>query len=79
MSADQTELRELLDFAVRLAHGAGEITLKYFRQSPLTEKKADGSFVTIADREAEAYLRNTISKTFPEDGIVGEEDGEQRG
>ena len=78
MSADQTELRELLDFAVCLAREAGEITLKYFRQSPLTEKKADGSFVTVADREAEAYLRNAISKKFPDDGILGEEEGEQR-
>jgi histidinol-phosphatase len=79
MSADQPELKELLDFAVRLAREAGEITLKYFRQSPLTEKKADGSFVTVADREAESFLRRAISNRFPNDGILGEEAGEHRG
>ena len=79
MSADQTELRELLDFAMCLARQAGEITLKHFRQSPRTDTKADGSFVTVADREAEAFLRDAISKSFPDDGILGEEEGEQRG
>jgi histidinol phosphatase-like enzyme (inositol monophosphatase family) len=79
MSADQSELEELRDFAVRLAREAGEITLKYFRQSPLTEKKADGSFVTVADREAESFLRRAISSRFPNDGILGEEAGEHQG
>jgi len=79
MSADQAELRELLDFAVRLARDAGEITLKYFQRSPKTETKVDGSFVTVADREAEAFLRRTISDRFPNDGILGEEEGEHRG
>jgi histidinol phosphatase-like enzyme (inositol monophosphatase family) len=79
MSADQSELEELRDFAVRLAREAGEITLKYFRQSPLTEKKADGSFVTVADREAESFRRRAISSRFPNDGILGEEAGEHQG
>jgi hypothetical protein len=43
MSTDKTELRELLDFAVDLARGAGEITLKYFRRAPETFTKSDGS------------------------------------
>jgi len=75
MSIDKTELRELLDFAVGLARSAGEITLKYFRQSPETFTKSDGSFVTIADREAEAYLRRAITARYPDDGIFGEEEG----
>src|SRR6266568_3120015 len=79
MSADQTELGELLAFAVSLARDAGEITLKYFQRSPKTETKVDGSFVTVADREAEAYLRRTISDRFPNDGILGEEAGEHQG
>ncbi|HEY6802838.1 MAG TPA: inositol monophosphatase family protein [Pyrinomonadaceae bacterium] len=71
--------KELLDFAVDLARGAGQITLSYFRKDPETSKKADGSFVTIADREAEAYLRKRIQERFPDDGILGEEDGESQG
>jgi histidinol-phosphatase len=73
------ELRELLDFAVDIARGAGDITLKYFRKRPETSLKSDGSFVTIADREAEAYLRNRIYDRFPEDSVLGEEEGELKG
>ena len=74
-----TELKETLDFAVELALAAGDITLKYFRKAPATDKKADGSFVTIADREAEAYLRQRIGERFPDDGLIGEEEGTTEG
>jgi histidinol-phosphatase len=68
-----------LEFAVELARGAGEITLKYFRSKPETTTKTDGSYVTIADREAEAYIRRQIGERFPDDGILGEEEGESHG
>ena len=70
---------ELLEFAVELARGAGDITLKYFRKKPETATKTDGSYVTIADREAEAYIRRQIAERFPDDGILGEEEGESQG
>jgi histidinol phosphatase-like enzyme (inositol monophosphatase family) len=73
------ELNELLEFAVEIARGAGEITLQYFRKQPETSRKSDGSFVTIADRQAESYLRRRIGERFPDDGILGEEEGESRG
>jgi len=73
------ELHELLQFSVEIARAAGDITLKYFRRQPETHKKTDGSFVTIADREAEAYLRNQILERFPDDGVLGEEEGERFG
>ena len=73
------ERKELLDFAVDLARGAGDITLRYFRKQPETSKKSDGSYVTIADREAEEYLRRQIAERFPNDGVLGEEDGETQG
>ena len=75
----ENELNELLEFAVDLARGAGEITLQYFRKKPETSKKSDGSYVTIADREAESYLRKRIFERFPDDGILGEEEGETQG
>jgi histidinol phosphatase-like enzyme (inositol monophosphatase family) len=75
----KTELNELLEFAVDLARGAGEITLQYFRKQPETSTKSDGSYVTIADREAESYLRKRIGERFPDDGILGEEQGELQG
>jgi histidinol phosphatase-like enzyme (inositol monophosphatase family) len=79
LRASEGELKELLEFSVVLARGAGDITLNYFRQQPETSTKSDGSYVTIADREAEAYLRGQINERFPEDGIVGEEEGETEG
>ena len=79
MTANNNELNELLEFAIALARGAGDITLKYFRKGPETSTKADGSYVTIADREAEAYLRRQIAERFPDDGVLGEEEGEHRG
>jgi histidinol-phosphatase len=74
-----TELKDLLGFAVDLARGAGDITLQYFRKQPQTSTKADGSYVTIADREAEEYLRKQIAERFPDDGVLGEEQGESFG
>lgn len=71
-------LNDLLELAVDLAEKAGEITLKYFRGSFAVDRKADGSPVTVADREAEAYIRETIESRFPNDGILGEEFGETR-
>ena len=79
MDTDEKELRQLLDFAVDLARAAGQITLNYFRQSFETATKSDGSFVTVADCEAETFLRGTIAERFPQDAILGEEGGAQEG
>ena len=79
MTAAAAELKELMEFAVDLAHEAGEITLKYFQRTPETQVKSDGSFVTIADREAEAYIRREIERRFPDDAVLGEEEGEKQG
>jgi histidinol-phosphatase len=79
MRIESSELDQLMDFAVKLAQGAGEITLKYYKQAFTPDKKADGSFVTIADREAERYLRTEIEKAYPNDTILGEEEGEKQG
>lgn len=79
MNIPHSELNELLEYAVEIARKAGAITLKYYRKEPATNTKADGSFVTIADREAESYLRQAIAEKFPNDSVLGEEEGETRG
>lgn len=79
MEGRVNELKELLEFAVELGRGAGEITLQYFRKKPETSTKDDGSYVTIADRQAEKYLRRQIAERFPDDGFLGEEEGESTG
>lgn len=71
------EAKQLLDFTVRIAEEAGAITSGYFKKSIAVERKADNSFVTIADREAERHIRARIEKAFPDDGILGEEEGEK--
>ncbi len=73
------ELKELLEFAADIATGAGALTLKYFKTSLQVEKKADGSPVTVADREAESYLRERIARACPDDTILGEEEGTTTG
>lgn len=76
---DGRELERLLSFAVELARGAGRITLRYFRSSLTPEQKADGSFVTQADREAESFIRARLEERFPQDAILGEEEGAHEG
>jgi histidinol phosphatase-like enzyme (inositol monophosphatase family) len=73
------ELQRLLDFSVRIARGAGEIPLRYFRKEFETRLKGKDNFVTQADLEAEQFLRAEINSAFPADAVVGEEGGETGG
>ncbi len=76
----EPELKARLDLALTAAHAAGEITLRYFQRDNFeVEWKQDASPVTVADKESEKYLRAQIAANFPEDGILGEEFGEQPG
>jgi histidinol phosphatase-like enzyme (inositol monophosphatase family) len=79
MAQDASELRSLLDFAVGLAREAGAITYRYFGGSFIVDRKADASFVTQADREAERFIRQAIEEAYPEDSILGEEEGGRTG
>jgi histidinol-phosphatase len=79
MTPDRDERGRLLEFAVRLAHEAGDITTRHFKGSFTVERKADNSFVTAADREAERHLRTAIEEAFPDDAILGEEEGQKVG
>jgi histidinol phosphatase-like enzyme (inositol monophosphatase family) len=79
VTTDADELKKLLDFTVRLAREAGEITRGYYQRACAAERKRDGSFVTAADREAERSVRRSIEAAFPADSILGEEEGERVG
>ncbi len=68
-------LERMLTFARQIAVEAGQITLRYFQQGVAVEHKADESPVTIADREAERYLRAAITAAYPDHAVLGEEDG----
>jgi histidinol phosphatase-like enzyme (inositol monophosphatase family) len=71
-------ITELLDLALSAAREAGDITLQYFKRDLAVQIKADGSPVTIADRNSEEYLRDRIESRFPDHTILGEEFGESR-
>jgi inositol-phosphate phosphatase/L-galactose 1-phosphate phosphatase/histidinol-phosphatase len=61
-----------------LADAAAEVQRRYFRTPISVDTKADESPVTIADREAEAVIRELIAAAFPDHGILGEEHGRER-
>jgi histidinol phosphatase-like enzyme (inositol monophosphatase family) len=64
-----------LALALRLADVAGAAIRPLFRGQWSHERKADRSYVTEADRAAEAAMRKLIEEAFPADGIIGEEYG----
>lgn len=70
----------------RVAHAcadaAAEETLRHFRAVGLTADNKDASAfdpVTEGDRAAEAAIRAVLRAARPEDGILGEEEGETPG
>jgi histidinol phosphatase-like enzyme (inositol monophosphatase family) len=67
---------------IRLVHEladiSGKISLTHFRTPLAVDAKADASPVTIADRDAEAAMRERIARAFPDHGIVGEEHGTEK-
>lgn len=67
-----------ISLAGRLADAAGEVLLHHFRQPLGIMDKPDETPVTIADREAEARMRELVAEHFPEHGVVGEEHGAER-
>ncbi|MCA9839840.1 MAG: inositol monophosphatase family protein [Trueperaceae bacterium] len=71
------ELKKLLEFAVETAFQAGKITLAHFQTGLQVDYKADDSPVTLADKEAESYIRSRIETAFPSHGLLGEEFGEE--
>jgi inositol-phosphate phosphatase / L-galactose 1-phosphate phosphatase / histidinol-phosphatase len=73
-----TELDREAALAIDLAAAAGAVIRRYFRQKLTVIDKADASPVTIADREAEAAMRQLIARHCPEHGIYGEEYGTER-
>lgn len=77
----EAEAEKRLEFAVGLARRAGELGLKFFRElDKLTiESKGHQDLVSNGDREVELFVRAEIAKTYPEDGIVGEEHAPVKG
>ena len=61
--------------AHRLADAARAAILPHFRSGLVSERKADASPVTLADRAAEEAMRALLLAEMPADGVHGEEFG----
>jgi histidinol-phosphatase len=73
------EWRSRYDLAVEVARSAGKLAKTYFDSSFEVEWKPDNSPVTVADKVAEAHIRQAVQKHFPGDGFLGEEYGTEPG
>lgn len=62
-----------LDFAIQLAHQAGQLLLGYLTQDMPTQLKADRSVVTQADLAADTLISQAIQREYPADLILSEE------
>lgn len=69
----------LLEAVQEVARLAGSRALRHFGRNVAVDVKPDGSPVTLADRESETIAREWIGARFPDDGILGEEFGIERG
>ncbi len=70
-----SEFIEFATFANRLADAARACIKEFSDVAPEPISKDDGSPVTAVDHAVEDRLREMISETYPDHGIVGEERG----
>lgn len=52
--------------------------MRYLQEGFDAEMKPDHSPVTVADRECEALIRCALAREFPDDAVLGEEEGGSR-
>jgi myo-inositol-1(or 4)-monophosphatase len=69
---------DFLSIAVELADTAARHSLPHFRTGLDVITKSDASPVTMADRAAEAAMRDVLARRVPQHGILGEEHGRER-
>ncbi len=75
-----SEYEDRMDLAIRVVEQAGILTLAHYQSRDLKiDTKPDSSPVTDADRGAEWTMRDIIRLEAPQDSIVGEEFGQERG
>ncbi len=67
---------EFKKVAIEAVKKAEERIVFYFHNQPDIQKKADLTPVTLADKEAEQIIFDTIKYKFPNHGFIGEESGD---
>jgi histidinol-phosphatase len=73
------ELELAMNVAKDAVEAAARAALPHWERGVAVEKKADRSPVTVADRESEAVIMETIRKTFPDHAFLTEESGAHQG
>lgn len=63
-----------LEVAKEIAYEAGAIMKEYFDKNQGIRDKDDGSAVTVADTMINTLVIRRLAKSFPRDGVVGEEE-----
>ncbi|MGH8124845.1 MAG: inositol monophosphatase family protein [Rhodanobacteraceae bacterium] len=76
---DAAFLDHALEVALTAARAAGARIMRHFGSAVAVEIKPDASPVTIADREAEDVIRDSLQRAFPDHAILGEERGRTGG
>ena len=69
---------QCLSTALQAVKAAEKILGKYYQADLRTQLKSDKSPVTLADQEAEAAIKQTISSVFPSHSFLGEETSSSR-
>jgi myo-inositol-1(or 4)-monophosphatase len=71
------ELDTQLEAATPIVRAAGALALDYFRDrgALAIERKGQQDLVSIADRNVEDLLRESLAAAFPGDAVLGEEGG----
>jgi fructose-1,6-bisphosphatase/inositol monophosphatase family enzyme len=64
-----------LSFALTISEEVEKLAMSYFNKGIEVVEKSDGSPVTRADKEVERFIRDALATKFPEDAILGEEEG----
>jgi len=67
-----------LEFSRNLARDAGRLAHSAFGQSA-TSMKGRHDVLTAMDGEVERFIRKAITARYPEDAIIGEEEGGRGG
>jgi histidinol-phosphatase len=77
--AEPLDLEHAMTVARLAAEAGGHAALEHFDRGIKRERKADGSFVTAADRAAEAAILEILCEAFPSHSVLSEESGVQEG
>jgi histidinol-phosphatase len=70
-------LDNALAIARQAAEAAAGVIARHYRTALSVETKADQTPVTVADREAEAVIKQVLRRAYPDHAFYGEEEGRE--